>query len=79
MTVVIKILVLIALGAIVWNLFMGMRHLLRGGESRELLRSLTWRLALSIALFLALYLLHFTGLLQPHELSRTAAATTQAK
>lgn len=70
----IKILVLIAMAAVLINLFTALLHLMRGGEgsSRKTLRSLTWRLVISIAIFAGLYLASFFGLVAPHGLPRAA-------
>ncbi len=38
----------------------------RQGDSQKMLRALTWRIALSVGLFLALLLLWRLGLIQPH-------------
>lgn len=42
-------------------------HLSRGqGDSQKLARALTWRIGLSIALFLLLMIAWYTGLIAPH-------------
>lgn len=71
----IKIIVLAAMAAVLVNLFIALMHLTRGGEgaSQKTLRSLTWRLGISIALFVLLYLASFFGLVAPHGLPRPAA------
>lgn len=38
----------------------------QGGDSQKMLRALTWRIALSIGLFLTLLLLWRLGLIRPH-------------
>ena len=38
----------------------------RQGDSQKMLRALTWRVGLSVGLFLALLLLWRLGLIQPH-------------
>jgi hypothetical protein len=38
----------------------------RQGDPQKMLRALTWRIALSVALFLALLILWRLGLIQPH-------------
>lgn len=70
----IKIIVLVAMAAVLVNLFIALFHLTRGGEgdSRKTLRALTWRLAISIALFLLLYLASFMGWVAPHGLPQPA-------
>ncbi|MCC2637666.1 MAG: hypothetical protein K0Q68_1385 [Moraxellaceae bacterium] len=66
----IKIIVLAAMAAVLVNLFIALFHLSRGGEgdAKKTLRSLTWRLVISIALFVTLYLASFFGLIAPHGL-----------
>lgn len=73
----IKIIVLVAMAAVLLNLFHALFHLTRGGEgaSRKTLRALTWRLAISIALFITLYLASFFGLVAPHGLPRAPEGT----
>jgi hypothetical protein len=49
-----------------------LRHLVRGaGDSRRMVRALTWRIGLSIALFVLLMLAWYTGLIQPHGIDPT--------
>jgi hypothetical protein len=63
----IPILIIVALIAIVASLGSALVHLTRGeGDSQKLVRALTWRIGLSIALFLLLMLAWYTGLIQPH-------------
>lgn len=38
----------------------------QGGDSQKMLRALTWRIALSVGLFLTLLLLWRLGLIRPH-------------
>jgi hypothetical protein len=38
----------------------------RGGDSQKMLRALTWRIGLSVGLFLTLLLLWRLGLISPH-------------
>lgn len=72
----IKIIVLAAMAAVLVNLFIALMHLTRGGEgaSRKTLRALTWRLGLSIAIFVLLYLASVFGLVAPHGLPQPATA-----
>jgi hypothetical protein len=63
----IPILIIGALVAIVASLGSGLMHLSRGqGDSHKLVRALTWRIGLSIALFLLLMIAWYTGLIAPH-------------
>jgi len=69
----IRVFVLIVLGAIVVSLGSALYHLSKGGQgneeqSRKLTRALTVRIALSIALFLLLMLAWRLGLIAPHDL-----------
>jgi len=63
----IPLLIIGALVAIVASLGSALRHLVRGaGDSRRMVRALTWRIGLSVALFVLLMLAWYTGLIQPH-------------
>ena len=70
----IKIIVLAAMATVLVNLFIALFHISRGGEgdAKKTLRSLTWRLVISIALFVLLYLASFFGLIAPHGLPQPA-------
>jgi hypothetical protein len=61
------ILIIGGLAAIVLSLGSALWYLVRGaGDSRRMVRALTWRIALSIALFALLMLAWYTGLIAPH-------------
>jgi len=63
----IKILVLVLLGAIVVSLFSGLFFLNRDqGSSNRMVRALTVRITLSVLLFLILLIAWRTGAIQPH-------------
>lgn len=63
----IPLIIIGALIAIVASLGSALKHLVRGaGDSRRMLRALTWRIGLSIALFVLLMLAWYTGLIEPH-------------
>jgi Protein of unknown function (DUF2909) len=63
----IPIVIVIALIAIVASLGSALLHLTRGaGDSQKLARALTWRIGLSIALFVLLMIAWYTGLIAPH-------------
>jgi hypothetical protein len=54
------VLIVVSLGSALW-------HLVRGaGDSRRMVRALTWRIGLSIALFVFLMLAWYAGLIAPH-------------
>ena len=63
-----RIVVLIALAAIVVSLGSALYHLSRGTEkdSAKMARALTIRIVLSIALFALIMLAWYTGLISPH-------------
>ena len=64
----IPLLIIGALIAIVASLGSALKHLVRGaGDSRRMVRALTWRIGLSIALFALLMLAWYTGLIEPHD------------
>ena len=63
----IKLLIIACLIAIVVSLGSGLRHLVGDkGESNKMVRALTWRIALSVALFILLFIAWSKGLIQPH-------------
>jgi hypothetical protein len=54
------VVIIASLGSALW-------HLVRGaGDSRRMVRALTWRIGLSIALFVFLMIAWYTGLIEPH-------------
>lgn len=64
-----KILVLAAVAGIVYSLGSALYHLTaQKGDQQKLLRSLTWRIGLSVALFLLLFVAWYLGLIRPHPL-----------
>ena len=64
---VIKILIIIALFAIVFSLGSALFHLSKGkGDSKKMARMLTIRVGLSVALFILLMLAWYNGLITPH-------------
>jgi len=65
-----KIVVIVLLLFVIFNLVMGGIHLARNkGDSDKLLRSLTWRIGISVAVFLLLLIGQAVGLISPHGLS----------
>ena len=69
----VRVFVLIVLGAIVASLGSALYHLSKGGggdeqQSRKLAKALTVRIGLSIALFLLLMLAWRLGLIAPHDM-----------
>jgi hypothetical protein len=64
---IIKILILVALAAIVLSLFTGLGFLVRGdGQSKGMVNALTVRIVLSVLLFILLFVAWHTGVLTPH-------------
>jgi cytochrome bd-type quinol oxidase subunit 2 len=65
-----KLLVVLLLIAIVVSLGSALFQLARGtGDSRKLLRALTWRISLSVALFALLLLAYRAGWIAPHSVA----------
>jgi cytochrome bd-type quinol oxidase subunit 2 len=65
----IKVLIIICLLAIVVSLGSGLFHLVNDkGESRKMVQALTVRIALSVALFILLFIAWWQGLLHPHSI-----------
>jgi succinate dehydrogenase/fumarate reductase cytochrome b subunit len=64
---IIKILIVLCLLGIVASLGTGLFHLVSDkGQSRRMVRALTVRIVLSVALFILLLVAWWQGLLQPH-------------
>ena len=68
MPVLFKVLVIVALAAIVASLGSALYHLSRGtqNDSAKMARALTVRIALSLALFALIMLAWYVGLITPH-------------
>ena len=68
MPVLFKVVVLVALAAIVVSLGSALYHLSRGTQqdSAKLARALTVRIALSLALFALIMIAWYAGLIAPH-------------
>jgi hypothetical protein len=65
----IKLLILLTLAAIVVSLFSGLFHLVKDeGRSRRMVNALTVRIALSVLLFVLLFVAWRAGLIEPHHL-----------
>jgi hypothetical protein len=63
----IRIGVVAVLALIIWSLGSALFHLARpGGDPKRMLRALTWRVGLSVALFLLLLLGWAAGIVRPH-------------
>jgi succinate dehydrogenase/fumarate reductase cytochrome b subunit len=67
----IKILIVACLISIVFSLGSGLFHLVNDkGESKKMVRALTLRIALSVALFVLLFIAWSQGMIQPHGAGR---------
>jgi Flp pilus assembly protein protease CpaA len=67
----IRVIVILAFVGIVCSLGTALYHLSRpGGDSKKMVRALTLRVGLSIALFLLLMLAWRAGLIEPHGVGR---------
>ncbi len=63
----IKFLIVVVLVAIILSLFSGLFHLVKEeGESKRMVNALTVRIALSVALFILLFIAWYAGLITPH-------------
>jgi hypothetical protein len=66
---VIKVLIIVVLLGIVLSLGSALFHLSRGkGDPKKMVRALTIRVGLSVALFILLMLAWYNGLISPHGL-----------
>ena len=66
-----KLLVFVFMILIVFNLFRGLYFLVTGKEGgRGTARALSWRIGLSVLLFLILIVLKLTGIVEPHDINQ---------
>lgn len=64
-----RLLVIAVLAAIIFSLGSALFQLARGkGDSQKMLRALTWRIALSVGLFLILLIAWRMGYIRPHQI-----------
>jgi hypothetical protein len=64
-----KVIILCMLAIIVYNLARGMVFLVRDrGQSERTVKALSWRVGLSLGLFIALFAAFRLGLIAPHSL-----------
>ena len=63
----IKALIITVLLVIFFTMASGLLYLIKDkGDGRRLVKALTWRIALSISLFLMLFVLYALGYISPH-------------
>lgn len=63
----IKILIIVVMLVILYSLASGFIHLVKdNGQGNHLVKALTWRIVLSIGLFLLLFVLYALGYIEPH-------------
>ena len=75
-----KGLVILLLLSVLISLFSGLVYLVRDqGQSKRTLKSLTLRIAISLALFLILFVGLATGLIHPHGLPVTDKTVEQSR
>jgi hypothetical protein len=66
----IRLLIILTLLAIVWSLGTALYHLSRpAGDADRMLRALTWRISLSLGLFILLLVAGRAGWIVPHGVS----------
>jgi hypothetical protein len=66
-----RLLVIGTLLAILWSLGTALFHMTRsGGDSGRMLKALTWRIALSVGLFILLIIAARQGWVEPHGFGR---------
>ncbi len=62
-----KAFIIIMLLFIFGSLFSGFYHLMKGAQNEKVVKALTWRIAISLVLFILLMIGFFTGILgQPN-------------
>lgn len=67
-----KIIVILFLVVIIYSMGSALFSLIRSGDSPHTVKMLTWRIGLSLTLFLLLILGNYLGWIQPHGLLPTA-------
>jgi len=63
-----KIVILSLLVVVLVSLGSALAAMAKGGQSDKMLKSLTWRIGLSVAIFILLLIGQATGLITPHGL-----------
>jgi hypothetical protein len=63
----VKLIIIAVFLLIVFNLGSAMFYMIKDkGRSDRTMRALTWRISLSVAAFILLFIAYATGLIQPH-------------
>lgn len=69
MTIIIKAIILILFGFIFFSLGSALYYLVRGkGDTEKVVKALTWRISISVFLFILLFIAYALGWIQPHSL-----------
>ncbi len=69
MTIIIKAIILILFGFIFFSLGSALYYLVRGkGDTEKVVKALTWRISISVFLFVLLFIAYALGWIQPHSL-----------
>ena len=65
-----KLVIIVMMIFIVWNLFSAARYLVKSNKSsREIAKALSWRIGLSLLLFFLLFVAYGLGWITPHGIS----------
>lgn len=65
-SIILKYAVILLLFFVIFNLFSAIKALIKG-EPNKLVKSLTWRIGLSVLIFIVLIVCFYFGFLQPHK------------
>ena len=66
-----KLVIILALIVIVWQLGAGLYYMMVDkGTTDRTVKALTWRIAVSVGLILAVMLMIYTGVIKPHDIGR---------
>jgi small neutral amino acid transporter SnatA (MarC family) len=66
-----KLIIILALIVIVWQLGAGLYYMMVDkGTTDRTVKALTWRIAVSVGLILAVMLMIYTGVIKPHDIGR---------
>lgn len=70
MAIIIKVIIVLFLGFIFFSLGSALYYLVRGkrGDSDRIVKALTWRIGLSMVLFILLFIAFALGWIQPHSI-----------